>query len=107
MKDEEIKDKSETNDKGNNNSDHGNGNDHGNDDDHGNGKDKVEITINDVKHSVHRGRITVVKLKELGGVNPAWVLYLFGQTEPLDDAGSLTIKGGEAFLASARSGQSS
>lgn len=105
MKDEEVKDKRETNGNGDNNNDHGSGSDHGNGNGHGN--DFVEITINDVKHSVHRGHITVAKLKQLGNVNPVWVLYLFGQTEPLDDAGSLTIKGGEVILASARSGQSS
>lgn len=71
------------------------------------GKDLVEITINDTKYTVHRGHTTVVELKRLADVNPAWVLYLFGQPEPLDDAGFVIIKGGEAFLASARSGQSS
>jgi hypothetical protein len=90
-----------------NNNSPGNDLDHQNENDHGNGKNLVDILINDVKYYVHRGHISVTELKQLGGVNPAWVLYLFGQTNPLDDNGSVTIKGGEAFLASARSGQSS
>ena len=71
------------------------------------GRNLVEININDAKYTVHRGRTSVAELKRLADVNPAWVLYLFGQPEPLDDAGFVIIKGGEEFLASARSGQSS
>lgn len=71
------------------------------------GRDLVEITINDTKYKIHRGHTSVAELKRLAHVNPAWVLYLYGQPEPLDDAGFVTIKGEEVFLASARSGQSS
>lgn len=70
---------------------------------------EVQITINGVAKTIHRGRRTVVEIKQLGGVALADELeqLVEGKLQPLADDGAVTIKGGEVFMSHARSGGSS
>lgn len=84
-----------------------NNNDHG----HGNGpaNSKVNITVNDTERSIHRGRQTVVEIKTVGEVplNHALEQIIDGKIIPLNDNGSVVIKGGEVFISHPKDGGSS
>jgi hypothetical protein len=73
------------------------------------GSSEVTITINDKPYEVHRGRQTVAYLKDLGGVPQNYELdeVKDGRLIPLDDDGSVTIKGGEVFKSNLKVGHSS
>jgi len=73
------------------------------------GSSEVTITINDKPYEGHRGRQTVVYLKDLGGVPQNYELdeVKDGRLVPLDDDGSVTIKGGEVFKSNLKVGRSS
>ena len=73
------------------------------------GKENVNITIKGVTKSIHRGRQTVVEIKNLGGVPLADDLeqQIDGKLTPLADDGAVTIKGGEIFLSHPKDGGSS
>ncbi len=73
------------------------------------GSSEVTITINDKPYEVHRGRQTVAYLKEMGGVPQNYELdeVKDGRLVPLDDDGSVTIKGGEVFKSNLKVGRSS
>jgi hypothetical protein len=73
------------------------------------GQSNVEITIDNGKFSIHRGRQTVVELKTLGSVPLAYELdqLIDGKLEPLADDAAVTIKGGEIFASQPRAGHSS
>lgn len=60
----------------------------------------VTITIDGVDKEIHRGRYTVVELKNLGGIPLAYDLeqVIDGKLVPLPDDGAVTIKGGEKFV---------
>src|SRR4051794_37467543 len=60
----------------------------------------VGIFIDGVPKNIHRGRQTVVDIKNLGGISLAWDLEqkINGQLVPLADDGGVTIKGGEEFF---------
>jgi len=74
----------------------------------GHGRSEVEIVINDDDETVHRGRIMVTELKELGSIPEADVLeqVVDGRLTELADDGSVTIKGGERFISHPRDGGS-
>lgn len=73
------------------------------------GSSVVTIIINDKPYEVHRGRQTVAYLKELGEVPQNYELdeVKDGRLIPLDDDGSVTIKGGEVFKSNLKIGRSS
>ncbi len=81
-----------------------------NDNGHGNGpgNSKVNITVNDTNYSIHRGRQTVVEIKNAGKVplNHALEQIIDGQIVPLEDNGSVVIKGGEVFISHIKDGGS-
>jgi hypothetical protein len=64
----------------------------------------VTITINAKPFTIHRGRETVAKIKETGGVPAAEELeqVIDGVFTPLADDGSVTLKGGEIFVSHVR-----
>jgi hypothetical protein len=70
---------------------------------------EVIITINNKPYEVHRGRQTVVYLKEIGGVPQNYELdeVKDGQLVRLDDDDSVTIKGCEVFKSNLKVGHSS
>ncbi len=70
---------------------------------------EVIITINNKPYEVHRGRQTVVYLKEIGGVPQNYELdeVKDGQLVRLDDDDSVTIKGCEVFKSNLKIGHSS
>ena len=61
---------------------------------------EVEITINQVTYTIHRGRRTVAEIKQVGRVPLADDLeqVVAGKLEPLPDDGAVTLKGGEVFV---------
>jgi hypothetical protein len=61
------------------------------------------------RKSIHRGHQAVSAIKTLGGIPLADVLEqkVKGRLEPLDDNGSVVIKGGEEFLSHPRDSGSS
>ena len=71
-------------------------------------KDVVGITINNVSKEIHRGRRTVVEIKTVGEVplNHMLEQLIDGKLTPLDDNGSLVIKGGETFISHPKDGAS-
>jgi hypothetical protein len=78
------------------------------------GKDFVTIFMDgddaEHSHSIHRGHQTVTAIKTACNVPQTDVIELIaenGKLEPLDDNGSLTIKGGEHFISHKRGGGSS
>jgi hypothetical protein len=75
--------------------------------DHGN--DIVKITVNNNPYPIHRGRQTVEAIKKAGGVSLADKLdqIIDGKLVPLDDNGSVVIKGGEEFKSHPPSGGAS
>tara|TARA_R110002126_G_scaffold31209_3_gene100869 strand:- start:219 stop:485 length:267 start_codon:yes stop_codon:yes gene_type:complete len=80
---------------------------HGNSDDHAN--NFVEIIVNDETYKIHRGRRSVVEIKTAGEVPLADKLeqVIDGTLVPLDDDGSIVIKGGEEFKSHVPSGGAS
>lgn len=80
---------------------------HSNSDDHGN--NFVEIIVNDETYKIHRGRRSVAEIKIAGEVPLADKLeqVIEGTLVPLDDDGSLVIKGGEQFKSHVPSGGAS
>jgi hypothetical protein len=73
------------------------------------GKDFVNVKIDGVEKSIHRGSHTVSELKSLLGVDPVQDLdqEIDGVLTPLENDGRVTIKGGELFFSHARTGGSS
>jgi hypothetical protein len=71
--------------------------------------EEVCITINTVEKSIHRGRHTVVEIKNLGGIPLADDLdeVVDGKLIPVADDGSVEICGGEVFLGHPKDGGSS
>ena len=71
-------------------------------------KDIVEITINEVQKEIHRGKRTVVEIKQAGNIplNYALEQVIEGVLVPLDDSGSVVIKGGEIFVSHIKDGGS-
>jgi hypothetical protein len=85
---------------------------HEDDGEHGHGGDrvkKVEITVDRKKKKLQPGTYAVGDFKELVGVAPDRELDILrnGALEPLDEAGHVTIAGGEVFVSHARTGGSS
>jgi hypothetical protein len=70
---------------------------------------EVSITINNKPYEVHRGRQTIVYLKEIGEVPQNYELdeVKDGQLVRLDDDDSVVIKGGEVFKSNLKVGHSS
>jgi hypothetical protein len=79
----------------------------GNSDEHR--KDYVIITVNDVRKKIHRGRQSVAEIKQIGEVPLNYMLeqLIEGKLTPLDDNGSVVIKGGEIFIGHIKDGASS
>jgi hypothetical protein len=79
----------------------------GNSDEHR--KDYVKITVNDVQREIHRGRQSVSEIKTVGEVPLNYMLeqLVDGKLTPLDDNGSVVIKGGEVFIGHIKDGASS
>jgi len=69
----------------------------------------VPVTVDGVKHEVHRGDYIVSQFKKLVGVDPARELdeVVHGELKPLDDNARIEIKGGEVFVSHVRTGGSS
>lgn len=66
-------------------------------------QDEVSITVNNASYGIHRGRRTVEAIKRVAGVPLADELARVSPSdppalEPLADDGSVTLKGGEAFI---------
>jgi len=72
-------------------------------------RSEVTITLNNKPYEVHRGRQTVVYLKELGEVPQNYELdeVKDGQLVRLDDDAIISIKGGEVFKSNLKVGHSS
>lgn len=71
-------------------------------------KRDVQVTVDNVKHEVHRGDYIVSEFKKLVGVDPAKELdqILNGELKPLNDDARIVIKGGEVFVSHVRTGGS-
>jgi hypothetical protein len=69
---------------------------------------EVQVTVDNVKHEVHRGDYLVSEFKRLVGVDPARELdeIVNGELKPLDDNAHIVIKGGEGFVSHVRTGGS-
>jgi hypothetical protein len=69
----------------------------------------VEITIDGKPFKIHRGRQAVSVIKTLGGVPAAHQLDqdVNGVLTPIDQNGSVVIKGGEVFVSYPATGSSS
>lgn len=87
--------------------DYKNKNGHGNSDDHAN--NFVEIIINNDPFKIHRGKRSVAEIKTAGEVPLVDKLeqVIDGNLDPLDDNGSVVIKGGEEFKSHVPSGGAS
>ena len=72
-------------------------------------QDIVSITVDNIERKIHRGRRTVSEIKTVGQVPQAYTLVLVedGKLTPLDDNGSLTIKGDEEFKSHPKDGGNS
>jgi hypothetical protein len=72
-------------------------------------QDIVSINVDNIERKIHRGRRTVSEIKTVGQVPQAYTLVLVadGKLTPLDDNGSLTIKGGEEFKSHPKDGGNS
>lgn len=72
-------------------------------------KDLVNILVNDVEREIHRGRQTVVEIKKVGQISLNHMLeqLIDGNLTPLEDNGSVVIKGGEIFISHPKDGGSS
>ena len=68
----------------------------------------VTITVNNQPKQIHRGRQTVVEIKNVGGVPLAEELeqLINNKLTPLRDDGAVTIKGDEVFISHVRDGGS-
>jgi hypothetical protein len=74
------------------------------------GHDTVEIQMDGKSFKIQRGHRTVTEIKATCHVPPSYVIEQIrddGQPVLLDDAASVTIKGGERFLSHVRGGGSS
>ena len=69
----------------------------------------VEIIVNGDPYKIHRGHQTVPEIKTAGKVSLVDKLeqVLNGELVPLDDNGSIVIKGGEEFKSHVPSGGAS
>ena len=69
----------------------------------------VEVTVDGVTKSVHRGHWIVSEFKQAVGVDPAKALdeLIGGELKPLQGTDKVVIKGGEKFVSHARDGASS
>jgi len=65
---------------------------------------EVTISVNSKPVQIHRGRQTVVVIKDKGGVPLAEELeeIINGVFTPLADDGAVTLKGGEIFISHVR-----
>lgn len=72
-------------------------------------QDIVKITVDNVVRKIHRGRRTVVEIKEVGQVPLAYTLVQIkdGELVTLPDDGSVVIKGGEEFKSHPKDGGNS
>lgn len=72
-------------------------------------QDQVEIRVNNVPRTIHRGRRSVAEIKEIGKVAPADELsqLVDNRYVPLAQDGSVVIKGGEVFQSNPPAGGSS
>jgi len=70
---------------------------------------KVEVTVDNKDRKVRSGEYTVSDFKSEVKVDAAKELeqLINGKYEPLDDAATITIRGGETFLSHVRRGGSS
>lgn len=75
--------------------------------DNGQGNDVVQIFINDLSYSIHRGHQSIAAIKEIGGVSSLDILYQMPDYIELDNSGAVIIHGGERFKPVAPSGSSS
>lgn len=91
----------------NNNKNNGNDQNKGNSGDHGN--NTVEIKVNNNPYSIHRGKQSVKTIKTTRNVALADKLeqVIDGKLVPLEDDGSVVIKGGEEFKSHIPSGGAS
>lgn len=66
----------------------------------------VKIEVNNIVVEIHRGRQTVAKIKQVGGVPLADDLnqLIDGKLTHLPDDGAVTIKGGEIFFSQPKTG---
>ena len=73
------------------------------------GPDLVTVTINNEKHQLPPGKVTVAVLRKLGNVpdGDELVQVIDRKPHPLPDDGSVCIAGGEEFLSHPRCGSSS
>ena len=71
-------------------------------------KDCVIIIINDVEKEIHRGSQSVSVIKTIGEVplNHMLEQLIEGKLVPLNDNGSVAIKGGEIFIGHVKDGAS-
>lgn len=74
-----------------------------------NGHNYVEIMVNDNLYKIHRGNQSISEVKTAGNVPLADKLdqVVNGKLIPLDDNGSIVIKGGEEFKSHVQSGGAS
>lgn len=74
-----------------------------------NRQDFVKIIINNDPFTIHRGKRSVSEIKSVGGVPLADALeqVIDGKLIPLEDGGSVVIKGGEEFKSHVQSGGAS
>lgn len=68
----------------------------------------IKIEINSKEYAIKAGIYTVTQIKELGNINPAYEVeqLIDGKLVPLDDNGTVQIKGGEQFFSHVRDGSS-
>ena len=73
------------------------------------GKNFVEITVNNEKFKIHRGRQSVETIKNTAGVLLTDILeqVIDGRLTPLPNDGFVVIKGGEVFVSHVPSGGAS
>lgn len=69
----------------------------------------VTITVNGKSYEIHRGHQPVAAIKQVAGIPAAYQLDqdVGGVLTPLDQAGAVTLKGGEVFVAYPATGSSS
>jgi len=81
----------------------------GHDDSDDRRKDLVNIIVNDDNFKIHRGRRSVAEIKTVGNVPLADKLeqVIDGTLVPLEDDGSVVIKGDEEFKSHVPSGGAS
>ena len=74
-----------------------------------NGQNFVEIIVNEDPYQIHRGKRSVAEIKTAGDVSLVDKLeqVIDGELVPLDDDGSVVIKGGEEFKSHVPSGGAS